>query len=140
MDQNIDLGMAQRIIASAIQNASTEYGRPISVAVCGADSFLIAFAREPGVPVRTIAIAQRKAFTAVWMGMATSAFHKRLRREKLRTSDFCNEGLISLPGGAPIFDQAGQLLGAIGVSGLTPDEDQAIASAIAIRWNALRAP
>jgi glc operon protein GlcG len=134
MNQTFDINAAQQLVSEATRMAAAQYGRPICVAVCDAAGFLIAFAREPGAPVRSIAISQGKAYTAARMGVETVAFHERLQREQLQPGDFCDDRLTALPGGAPIVDTTGQLLGAIGVSGLTAAQDQAIVTQVAKQW------
>ncbi|WP_260954350.1 GlcG/HbpS family heme-binding protein [Pseudomonas citri] len=134
MSRLFDLNASQALIAEATRMAGKEYNRPISVAVCDANGLLVAFAREPDAPIRTIAIAQGKAYTAARMGVETSSFHERLQREQLRPDDFCDAGLTALPGGAHICDATGKTVGAIGISGLTAAQDQIIATAVARQW------
>lgn len=105
------------------------------MAVCDANGFLLAFARSDGAPLRTIAIAQDKAYTSARMGVTTTAFHERLLNEELQSRDFSDERFTPLPGGAPLCDPLGKLYGALGVSGLAPAEDQTVATAISRRWS-----
>jgi uncharacterized protein GlcG (DUF336 family) len=65
------------------------------------------------------------------MGVDTDAFLARLQRDRLSAADFCDDRLSALPGGAAIKDGAGQLLGGLGISGLTSAQDQEIATALA---------
>jgi glc operon protein GlcG len=95
--------------------------------VCDAHGFLTAFARADGTPVRSIALAQQKAYTCTRMGSTTSAFLERLRREDLALGYFCDPLLTALPGGALLDDGNGRPIGAVGVSGLAPAEDQLLA-------------
>jgi glc operon protein GlcG len=122
---------AQRLVSDAIAKARAACGRPVCVAVCDAQGFLVAFARADGAPVRSIAISQGKAYSAARMGVSTEAFLERLHREKIEASYFCDERLTALPGGAAIGDTSGRVLGGIGISGLTSAEDQIVASAVA---------
>ena len=84
----------------------------------------------PASPVRSIWIAQQKAFTAVRMGMSTAAFLERLRKDNLEAGWF-GEGLVALPGGNVVKDAAGEIVGAVGISGLAAHEDQVIADGVA---------
>ncbi len=122
---------AQALISRAAEKAKEDYGRPISVAICDANGFLMAFSRADGAPVRTIQIAQSKAYTANRMGSSTDAFLARLRSEGLEISSFCDPLLTAMPGGALLKNAQGKLLGAIGISGLAPKDDQCIANDIA---------
>jgi uncharacterized protein GlcG (DUF336 family) len=121
---------AQKIVTRAMEKAKTDFKRPICVSVCDAWGFLLAFGRMDGAPVRSIEIAQRKAFTAVRMGIPTDTFLSRLRENQYEASYF-DPSFSALPGGSPFKDKAGRIVGAAGVSGLAPNEDQAITEAMA---------
>ena len=125
------LEMVHGLISQALAQAQNEFKRPLCVAVCDKNGLLVSFARMPGAPVRSIAIAQGKAYTAARMGVSTDAFLERLRREDLSASYFCDPLLTALPGGVVLKDAAGAVVGAAGVSGLASHEDQAVANAMA---------
>lgn len=127
----LSLQTVDHLVATAIEHANAEFGRPICVAVCDAHGFLLAFKRIPGSPIRSIAIAQGKAYTAARMGIPTDAFLGRLHREEVSASDFCDDRLTALPGGAVLKDPAGVVIGGIGISGLAPHEDQVVVNALA---------
>ncbi|MCS0503229.1 GlcG/HbpS family heme-binding protein [Ancylobacter mangrovi] len=129
--ETIDYEQARRMVADALARAAAEYGRPICAAACDAQGFLLAFARADGAPVRSIALSQGKAYSAARMGVGTDAFLARLHRENIPASYFCDPALTALPGGAVVKNAAGRLLGAVGISGLAPEEDQAIADLLA---------
>jgi uncharacterized protein GlcG (DUF336 family) len=61
------------------------------------------------------------------MGGTTAAFLERLRREDIAIGYFCDPLLTALPGGALLEDGAGRVIGAVGISGLAPAEDQLLA-------------
>jgi|ERR1700754_882461 glc operon protein GlcG len=123
----LDLERAQYLVDHLIAQAREKFGKPVCVAVCDAYGFLIAFARADGTPVRSIALAQQKAYTCTRMGGTTHAFLERLRREDLAIGYFCDPLLTALPGGALLDDGSGRTTGAVGVSGLAPAEDQLLA-------------
>lgn len=125
------LDAAKSLMDRAIASAKQEFKRPVCVAVCDPQGFLIAFSRMEGAPVRSIQISQCKAYTAARMGVATEAFLARIRKEAIEIGYFCDPLLTALPGGSVLKDQAGTVIGAIGVSGLTSAEDQQITDAIA---------
>lgn len=128
--EKLTLECAQKIVARAVQTATAEYKRPICVSVCDQFGFLLAFGRMENSPIRSIEIAHRKAYTAVRMGLATDVFLSRLKQNQYEASYF-DISFSALPGGSPIIDKTGNLLGAVGVSGLAPEEDQAITGAMA---------
>jgi uncharacterized protein GlcG (DUF336 family) len=121
---------AREILDAAMAKANADFKRPICVSVCDRNGFLAAFARMDGAPVRSIWIAQRKAYTAARMVMSTAAFLERLRKDNLQAEWF-GEGLVALPGGNVVKDAAGEVIGAVGISGLAAHEDQIIADAAA---------
>jgi uncharacterized protein GlcG (DUF336 family) len=127
----LTLELAGQLLERARARAQQEFKRPICVSVCDAQGFLLAFARMEGAPVRSIQISQGKAYTAARMGVATEAVLTRLKKEGIDIGYFCDPLLTALPGGSPLRDKAGVLLGAIGVSGLASAEDHAITEAIA---------
>lgn len=129
--QDLTLDRAQALARHAIDRAVAEHRRPICVAVCDERGLLLAFARMDGAPARSVRIAQGKAYSAARMGVTTAALLARLQREQIEVGHFCDPELTALPGGSPLKDAAGRLLGAIGVSGLSSAEDQAITDAVA---------
>lgn len=129
--QDITLDQAQQLASRALAKAAQDYGRPICVAVCDSRGFLVSFQRAEGAPVRSIQISQGKAYTAARMGATTEAVLARLHREQIQISYFCDPLLTALPGGSPLKDASGRVVGAAGVSGLTSAEDQAITDFLA---------
>ena len=128
---DLTLDGALALAHGAMAKATQDHGRPICVAVCDERGCLLAFARMAGAPVRSVRISQGKAYSAARMGVTTEALLARLHREQIEVGYFCDPELTALPGGSPLKDPSGRLLGAIGVSGLTSAEDQAITDAMA---------
>jgi glc operon protein GlcG len=122
---------AQVLVAKAFEKAAADYGKPISAAVCDEYGFLVAFGKMDDAPVRGIAISQGKAYTAARMQVNTDAFLQRLHRENIPAIAFCDEKLTGMAGGSVIKNAAGKIIGAAGVSGLKPEEDQVIANMMA---------
>jgi uncharacterized protein GlcG (DUF336 family) len=129
--QGLTLEMATKCLEHACAKASGDFERPICVSVCDAHGFQLAFARMDGAPVRSIAISQQKAHTATRMGMSTDAFLKRLQTDNIDIRYFCDPLMTALPGGNLLKNKAGVVLGAVGVSGLKPAEDQVITESVA---------
>jgi glc operon protein GlcG len=122
---------AQVLLSKAVDLAAREFQKPICVSVCDAHGFLLAFARADGAPVRSIAIAQGKAYSSVRMGINTDAFFARLQRDNLHPSYYCDPNLTALAGGAVLKLAKGDIVGGVGISGLAPSEDQHIANTLA---------
>jgi glc operon protein GlcG len=122
---------ANDLVRIAIEQAAARFKRPICVAVCDAAGFLLAFQRQDGAPLRSIAISQGKAYSAARMQATTDALLNRIERENISVSYFCDDKITALPGGSPLKNAGGTILGAVGISGLTSAEDQEIADHLA---------
>jgi uncharacterized protein GlcG (DUF336 family) len=120
---------AEKIIAAAVKEAErTKTQMCIAVVDSGAD--LKAFFRMDGAWVGSIDIAIKKAKTAVFFGMPTGAIGKLSQPGgPLFGIEHSNDGLITFPGGLPIVDNEGVLVGAIGVSGSSVENDHIVATA-----------
>ncbi len=127
----LSLKRANGLIHIAIEKAHADYHRPICAAVCDPSGFLLAFQRMEGAPVRSIAISQGKAYSAARMQVNTDVLLARLHRENIAPSYFCDEKITALPGGSVLKTASGSLIGSVGISGLTSEEDQIIANHLA---------
>ena len=100
------------------------------IAVVDSGANLKAFVRMDDAWVGSIDIAIKKAKTAVFFGMPTGEIGKLSQPGKsLFGIEHSNEGLITFPGGLPIVDEEGVLVGAIGVSGSSVENDHKVAEA-----------
>jgi uncharacterized protein GlcG (DUF336 family) len=127
----VTLAQANDLARLAMEKAKAEYSRPICVAICDPAGFLIAFQRMEGAPLRSIAIAQGKAYSAARMMVSTDALLQRLERENIPVGYFCDEKLTALPGGSVLKNADGKITGSAGISGLTSAEDQEVADFLA---------
>lgn len=127
----MDIRRARALTERAISEAQARFGRPICIALCDPNGFLLDFARMEGAPVRSIAISQGKAYTAARIGTTTTAFKDKLNDIGVPAGAFCDPALTPLPGGAVLRDASGGAIGAVGISGLAPSEDQDLADQIA---------
>ena len=100
------------------------------IAVVDSGANLKAFLRMDDAWVGSIDIAIKKAKTACFFGMMTGELGKLSQPGKpLFGIEISNEGLITFPGGVPIVDNDGILIGAVGVSGSTVENDEAVSLA-----------
>lgn len=127
----LTLKQANHLIQIAFEKSTTDYGRPICAAVCDASGFLYAFQRMEGAPLRSIAISQGKAYSAARMQVNTDALLARMHRENITPAYFCDERITALPGGSVLKATDGAIVGGVGISGLTSEEDQQIANHLA---------
>lgn len=125
---NITLEQAQQAIEAAKQKA-TEIGTLMNIAIVDSGANLIAFAHMDGAWLGSIDIAQRKARTARYFDMPTGELGKLSQPGgALYNIEHSNGGLITFPGGLPIKN-GNDVIGAIGVSGSTVDNDHTVAQA-----------
>lgn len=126
---NITLEQAEKAIKAAKEKA-IEIGVKMDIAVVDAGANLTAFARMDGAWLGSIDIAIRKAKTARFFDMNTGEIGKLSQPGgPLYNIEHSNTGLISFPGGIPIKNSSGEIIGAIGVSGSTVADDHAVAEA-----------
>ncbi|MDP6773638.1 MAG: heme-binding protein [Rhodospirillales bacterium] len=129
----LTLEQASAIVDSALARGRALALSPISVAVLDDGANLMAFKREdgPGAALRP-AIAIGKAWGAVGMGMPSRSLEKRaLERPHLVEALVAASGgrLVPVAGGVLIRDGDGEIIGAVGVTGDTSDNDEACAVA-----------
>lgn len=118
---------ANTMLAAAIQK-SMELGVKMNIAIVDAGANLKAFHRMDGAWLGSVDIACRKARTARFFDMPTGAIGDISQPGgALYNIEHSNGGLISFPGGLPLTNEQGTVIGAIGVSGSTVENDQIVA-------------
>ncbi|MEO6537466.1 MAG: heme-binding protein [Ferruginibacter sp.] len=126
---NITLSQAEAAIAAAKIKAA-DLNTKMDISVVDSGSNLVAFARMDGAWIGSIDISFKKAKTAAWFTMDTSALTELVQPgAPLYNIEHSNGGLITFPGGVIIKNAAGKVIGAIGVSGSSVENDHAVASA-----------
>ena len=125
----ITLKQARKVTDAAASKAE-EIGVPMNVAVVDAGNNLTSFARQDGAWLGSIDIAQGKAYTARAFDMTTAELGAEAQPGKsLYGIEASNDGrLIVFGGGIPLKDGE-EVVGAIGVSGGTVDQDEEVAEA-----------
>jgi uncharacterized protein GlcG (DUF336 family) len=129
MAEDLTLEAAERILAAAKKKAA-ELETRMDIAVVDAGGNLKAFARMDGAWLGSIDISIRKARTARLFDMNTGEIGKLSQPGgPLFGIEHSNGGLITFPGGVPLKDSKGNIVGAVGVSGSTVENDHAVAMA-----------
>jgi uncharacterized protein GlcG (DUF336 family) len=122
---------ARKILDAALDHCIDHKYKPMVIGVLDARGALIAYAAQDGTSLKRGAIALGKANGAVALGMGTRALMKRAETQAYfidAATAAIGGSLIPVPGGV-LIKKAGVLLGAIGVSGDTSDNDEAAALA-----------
>merc|ERR1712060_24174 len=127
--RRMDLNKAEKAI-SAGRQAAREMGVNFSLAIMDIGANLVTFVRMDGCPVGCTDVAMKKARTAALFGFETGMLGKMSQPGKpLYGVEHSNGGLITFPGGVPIHDKFKVLMGAIGVSGSSVENDFQVADA-----------
>ena len=127
--QTVNLEDARRIIAAAEKKAA-EIGQPMNIAVADAGGNLVAHVRMDGAWLGSVDISIKKAFTSRAFDIAT----KDLASHSQSGNQFfgihaSNDGKIMIFAGGIPLKKDGKVIGAIGVSGGSGDQDHAVAEA-----------
>ncbi len=119
-----------RAVLDAAEAKARQLGVSMDIAVVDAGANLKAFARMDGAWLGSIDIALKKARTARFFDMATEQIGELSQPGgALYGIEHSNDGLITFPGGVPLKDANGAVVGGIGVSGSTVEDDRTVALA-----------
>lgn len=126
---HVSFEQAQQIIENAVKKA-VEISVKSCIAVLDSGGNLKAFSRMDDAWVGSSDIAIKKAKTACYFAMPSGEIGKLSQPgSPLYGIEHSNQGLITFPGGVPIVDKEGILIGAVGVSGDTVENDYIVAKA-----------
>jgi uncharacterized protein GlcG (DUF336 family) len=126
---DVSLDAAMRVVRAARAEAET-IDTKMDIAVVDAGGNLKAFVRMDGAWLGSIDIAIKKARTARYFDMPTGAIGELSQPGgPLYQIEVSNDGLITFPGGVPLKNGDGEVIGAIGVSGSTVEDDHRVAMA-----------
>lgn len=126
---DITTAQAQAVVEAAVRKAIAIDTR-MDIAVVDAGANLKAFLCMDGAWLGSIDIAIKKARTARYFDMNTGAIGGLSQPGgPLFNIEHSNGGLITFPGGIPLRNTQGEIIGAIGVSGSTVEDDHAVAEA-----------
>ena len=126
------LAQAQTIVSAALAEARRAGMKPLVVTVLDARGTTKALAAEDGTSLRRGEIAHGKAHGALALGMGSRAIAKRAAEQPsfvAAVTHAAGGALVPVAGGVLVRDDEGTLLGAVGVSGDTSDNDEAAALA-----------
>ena len=126
---NLDLNDAGRLLEGARERAAA-IGVPMCVAITGAAGDLVAFERMDGGKITSITIAIDKAYTAAAAKKATHEYGAASQpgAPAYGINSAISGRLMVVGGGLPVV-VAGEVVGGVGVSSGTPDQDRDVAQA-----------
>ena len=126
---SLSLNQAQAIIAEALAAARHKGYKPMGVVVVDAAAQAIAFAREDGASALRLDIAHGKAGAAIGMGVSSRALAVRAKDMPAffgTIATNAQQPFIPQTGAVLITNAQGDIVGAVGASGGTGDEDEEI--------------
>ena len=128
----ISLSQSRALIEAALAKGRALDLKPLSVVVLDPRAAMVAMMSEDGVSQMRARIAHGKANAAIALGMGTRALMNRAEQQAYfiqAVNGVAGGDMVPVPGGVLIQDQEGALLGAVGISGDTSDNDEAAAIA-----------
>lgn len=129
---DLTLDVARKISDAALAKCRELKLKPMAIVVLDARGALKTVVAEDGTSLMRSEIAHGKAYGALALGMGSRAIFKRANEQPYfidAISTMTRGAMIPVPGGVLINDKNGALLGAIGISGDTSDNDETAALA-----------
>ena len=128
----LELDQARRIIGAALKRGLEMKLRPLTVAVLDASGAVVALERSDGASRMRPQIATGKANGAIALGMGSRAIFRRAEEQPffIQSMNALAGGvLVPVPGGVLIRDASGGIVGAVGITGDSSDNDETCAIA-----------
>ena len=128
----LTLDVARKILDVALAKGIEKKLKPLVVTVLDARGCVKVSAAQDGTSLMRSEIAHGKAYGALAMGMGSRALFQRAQEQAYfinAVNTLAKGALVPVPGGVLILDASGALLGAVGVSGDTSDNDEICAIA-----------
>ncbi len=122
----LDLDLAQKLTEHCLKWRKANGLKPLTVAVLDSGGYLIALVREDGTSNLRPEIAQGKARGAVAMGLGSRALFQRAQAEPFfiqSMNALAGGSLVPVAGGV-LIKHDGRILGAVGITGDTSDNDE----------------
>ena len=129
---DLTLDIARKIINASLAEASAKKIKPLVVTVLDARGCVKASAAQDGTSLMRGEVAHGKAYGALALGMGSRAIFTRAQEQPYfidAVNTLAQGRMVPVPGGVLIHDASGALLGAIGISGDTSDNDEICAVA-----------
>lgn len=129
---SLDLDTARAIIAGTRSHAVGSGFKPLTVVILDSGGHVVAVEREDGSSMKRFEIGFGKAHGALSLGMGSRSLMGRAEQQPFfmaAVTSAVGGALVPVPGGVLVRDADGVLLGAVGVTGDTSDNDEAAAVA-----------
>lgn len=129
---SLTLTAAQTILSTALDVIRKGNFKPMAVVVLDARGAVKVSAAEDGTSLKRFEVAHGKAYGALSLGMGSRSIFKRAKEQAFFVASVTNVvggALVPVAGGVLIRDAAGEIVGAVGISGDTSENDEAAAIA-----------
>jgi uncharacterized protein GlcG (DUF336 family) len=129
---SITLATARTIVDASLVKASELNLKPLAIAVLDSRGCLVAFAAQDGTSLMRDEVARAKGYGALALGMGSRAIGKRAETQAYfidAVNSLARGAIIPVAGGVLVRDAGGVLMGAVGISGDTSDNDEMVALA-----------
>ncbi len=128
MIRQLSIGLSDaRLAVDAVLNAARPNEAPLAIAVVDGHSEMVYLVRQDGAGAIDVRDAERKAYTAAYIGRDTSMWRLQILHDGRTVADWSNPNLTTIHGGWTLR-RAGQVIGGIGVSGSgNEDRDEQLA-------------
>jgi uncharacterized protein GlcG (DUF336 family) len=126
---DLTLPIGQTIIAKALSQARDLNLKPLAIVVLDDRGAVKAAAAEDGTSLRRFEVAHGKAYGALALGLGSRSIGKRAREQPsfvAAVSHIAGGALVPVPGGVLLKNREGSLLGSVGASGDTSDNDERV--------------
>ncbi|MBY0381528.1 MAG: heme-binding protein [Xanthobacteraceae bacterium] len=123
----LTLDTARKILDAALAKAAQLKTKPMAIVVLDARGAIRASISQDGTSLMRHEVAHGKAYGAVALGMGSRSIFKRANEQPYfvdAVNTMARGALIPVPGGVLIKDAAGDVVGAVGISGDTSDNDE----------------
>lgn len=129
---DLKLADAKSIIENALAAQAKNAFKPMAVVVLGAAGTIRASESQDGTSLARPKVAHGKAFGAISLGIGSRALFERAKVEPFfiqAANSLCDGALVPVAGGVLVRDKDGNIIGAVGVTGDTSDNDEIVAVA-----------
>ena len=127
----LTLDLARKLADLCLDRANEMNLKPLTVAVLDASGHLKVLLRQDGTSLLRSEIAQGKARGAIGMGLGSRALYNRAQEQPYfiqAMNTIADGSLVPVPGGV-LIRKDGEIIGAVGITGDTSDNDEACAVA-----------
>ena len=128
----LTLEIARQLVDEVLTRSKELDLKPIAIAVLDDRGCLRAFAAQDGTSLLRGEVARGKAFGALALGLGSRAIFERAQKQPYfvnAVNTLAQGAIVPVPGGVLVRDGDGKVLGAIGISGDSSENDEACAIA-----------